>query len=290
MDDGRAAVRFTDDLGNPGPQLAQGPDLGDRHELVVVGEHSKVGHGGSDAAGDLPRRVGAQIVKRRPVHGDRPHTLVAGYLLGQADDLRHRRGRTVAERRRERVGPQINRHNRALIGFDVVHQLQQDVAGRPVIGAGIEDHRCHAQIDALEHFLQLPGRHTRLPHSDQQRADPFAEPGKYRGVELLRRDPGHPVGRNCLGDLPSGLDVPQRIGTTQIGPLTRQRRLGQFVQRSVERPDRDSLVGPGLQHLFGLWPQFVGLAPGALGQDPGHRRAPTGAALREVGRFGTHID
>ena len=68
------------------------PHFGDRHELVVVGgqpeadlpqrvadrdpgfgEHPQVGHRGRDAAGELPRRVGAQIVEGGTVDGDRPH-------------------------------------------------------------------------------------------------------------------------------------------------------------------------------------------------------------------------
>ena len=37
MHDGRAAVRLTEDLGDPRPQPTQRPDLGDGQELVVVG-------------------------------------------------------------------------------------------------------------------------------------------------------------------------------------------------------------------------------------------------------------
>ena len=200
---------------------------------------------------------------------------------------------TLAERRSEWVGSQIDRQECALIGLDEAHQFKQGVAGGLVIGAGIENHRRHAQINAFEHLLQLCGQYTGLPHPDQQRADALGEPGEHRGVDLLRRHPGHPVGRNGLGDLPAGLDVAQRVGATQIGPLARQRRLGQLVERGVERPDRDSLVGRGFQHLLGLRPEFVYFSAvplRALGQDPGHRRAPSGAGLLEIGRFGGHID
>ena len=171
---------------------------------------------------------------------------------------------TLAERRSEWVGSQVDRQDCALIGLDEAHQFEQGVAGGLVIGAGIENHRRHAQINAFEHLLQLCGQYTGLPHPDQQRADALGEPGEHRGVDLLRRHPGHPVGRNGLGDLPAGLDVAQRVGATQVGPLARQRRLGQLVERGVKRPDRDSLVGRGFQHLLGLRPEFVHLAPFVL--------------------------
>ena len=39
------APGFTDDLGDAGPQLAGGPELGDRHELVVVGREAETRSG-----------------------------------------------------------------------------------------------------------------------------------------------------------------------------------------------------------------------------------------------------
>ena len=274
MDDSRTAVRIADNLRDSRPQPSQRPDLGDCQELIVVGgqpetdlrqglvhrqagfgEHPQVGHRGGDAAGELPRRVGAEIVERGPVDGDRPHTVVVGQSRCHADDFPQLGRGTLAERRSKWVGPQVDRQDCALIGLDAADQFEQGVAGGPIIGAGIENHRCHAQVNAFEHLLQLCGQYTGLPHPHQQRADTLAERGEHRGVDLLRRHPDHPVGRNGLGDPPPGLDVAQPIGATQVGPLARQWRLGQLIERGVQRPDRDRFVGRGFQHLLGLRPE-----------------------------------
>ena len=113
-----------------------GPHLGDRHELVVVGgqpeadlpqrladrqpgfgQHPKVSHRGRDAAGQLPRRVGAQIVESGSVDGDRPHAVIGGHPRGDRDDILDRGGGTIAQRRGQRVGAQVDRQRCALLGF-----------------------------------------------------------------------------------------------------------------------------------------------------------------------------
>src|ERR1700760_4302891 len=55
--------------GSPTPSATRREaDLPQRpcHRNPAVGEHPQVGHRGGDAAGELPGRVGAEIVKRRP--------------------------------------------------------------------------------------------------------------------------------------------------------------------------------------------------------------------------------
>lgn len=136
VDDGRTGVRVADDLGDPRPQVARRAELGDRHELVVVGgepeadlaqrladrhprlgEHPQVTHRGRDTGGQLPGRVGAQIVERGSVDGDRPHARVLGGPLGDGDHVLDLRGGTLTERRGQRVAAEVDRHGGALIGF-----------------------------------------------------------------------------------------------------------------------------------------------------------------------------
>ena len=308
MHDRGAVVRLTDHLSDPRPQQAKRPDLGDRHELVVVGsqpetdlrqglghreaglgEHPQVGHRGSDAAGELPRRVGAQIVERGPVDGDRPHPVAAGHLLGDVDDFPDAgAGRSLSDAVSGSAPRSIDNVARWSASTSATNSSRASQAA--VVGAGIEDHRRHAQIDAVEHLLQLRRRHTGLPHPDQQRADSLGQPGEHRGIDFLGGNPGYPGGRNRLGDLPPGLDVSQRVATAQVGPLARQRRLRQLVEGGVERADREALVGRAVQQPVGLRPQLVGVPPRALGQHPGHRRAPSDATLGRVGGPSGHID
>ena len=124
------------------------------------------------------------------VHGDRPHAAIAGHSRCDADDLIDGRGGTIAEGGGQRVRAQVYRQRRTLVGFHLGHQRQQGVTGRGIVGAGVQDHRHHAQVHAREQPIDLPGCHTGLPHPDQQRADPFAE-----------REQGH---RDDDGDLRAG--------------------------------------------------------------------------------------
>ena len=114
------------------------------------GEHPQVGHRGRDAAGQLPRRVGAQVVEGGSVDGDRPHAVVGGHPRGDRDDILDRGSGTVAQRRGQRVGAQVDRQRGALVGFHLGDQRQHGVAGRRVVGARVEDHRRHAQVHTLE--------------------------------------------------------------------------------------------------------------------------------------------
>ena len=120
-----------------------------------------------------------------------------------------------------------------------------------------------------------------MAHPDQQRADPVGQGGDYGGVVVVPPGDGE-----RLGDLPARVDVAQRVAATHVGPLAGQRRFGQLVERGVERPDGDPVVGRGFQQPFGLVPQLLGILACAFRQHSGDRRAPTPANLFQVGELG----
>ncbi len=292
MNDGGAALGVADDLGDPRPEPARGAQLGDGEELVVVGgqpeadlpqglcdgqpgvgEQPQVGHRGRDGAGQLPGGVGAQVVQGGSVDGDRPHTAARGRAGRHGDHLLRRRGLPAAELRGQRVGAQVDGHGGALLRTQLVEQRQQGFACPGVVGARVEDDGHQVEVHAREQLGELGGRHAGLAHADPQRADPLGEGGQHRGVAVTAGN------TERLGHLPARVDVAQRVAAAHVGPLAGQRRLGQLVERGVERPDGDSVIRRGLQQPLGLVPQLAGILAGALGQHTGDRTAPTPANL-----------
>ncbi len=211
---------------------------------------------------------------------------MTGGPLGDGDHVLELRGGAPAQPRGQRVAGQVDRHRGALVGFDLVGQAQHRVAGPRVVGAGLQDQRRHAQVDALQAVGHLVGRHARLADPQQHGAGAVAQRVEHRGVDVLGRDAGHRGGRERLGDLPAGPDVAQRVAAAHERPLAWQRRFGQLVERGVERADRDPVVRRGFQQPLRRVPQLLGVLPGAFGQHSGNRTAPTPANLFQVGEFG----
>ncbi len=241
MHRGRAAVRLADDLGHPGPELPGGAQLGDGHELVVVGgeaetdlpqsscgaepgftEPPQVGDRGGDTAGQLPRRAGSEVVERGTVDGDRPDTARAGHPSGKGQNVVDRGCRPAAERRGQRVGAQINGQRVPLTGIEARHQRQHGFGGGGVVGAGVKDHRRQFQVHTFEQPVQLCRRHTGSADPQHQRAHPVGQRRQHHRVALPRGLTGQ---RERLGDLPARVDVTQRVGPSDVRPFAGQRRL-----------------------------------------------------------------
>ncbi len=176
------------------------------------------------------------------VHGDRPHAAIAGHSRCDADDLIDGRGGTITEGGGQRVRAQVYRQRCPLVGFHLGHQRQQGVTGRRVVRASVQDDRRHAQVHAREQRLEFLGCHTGLAHPDQQRADPVAKGGKQSGVLVGGGRPAGKVARKRLGNPPAGLDVAQGVAATQVGPLARQRRFRQLVERGIQGPNDEPVI------------------------------------------------
>ncbi|GAQ39324.1 hypothetical protein MPS_4631 [Mycobacterium pseudoshottsii JCM 15466] len=291
----RPAIRVTGDLGDPGPQPARGSHLGQCHELVVIGgqpeadlcqrvadretgfgEQPEIGHRRANGGREFPGRSRAQIVKRRPVDGDRPHASITGHPSRDREYIVNRGGGTPAQRRGQRIGAQIDRHRRALVGIQPSRQPQHRLAGRPVLGTGIHNHRRQVQIHTREQPFELVRRHAVVPHPDQQRADAVTQHAQQRLVGVHH---GRIRLRYRLDDLPARVDVAQRVAAPDVGPLARQRWFRQLVEGTVERPDGDSVVGGSVQQPFGLIAEPGRIRPRGLGKNTGDRTAPTLANL-----------
>jgi hypothetical protein len=288
MDGRRPCGLGPDDLGHPRPKGACRTEFGDREELVVVGgeseadlcdsvgdrqpglgEVAQIGHPGRDGAGQLPRRAGAQVVQCGPVHGDGPHpTAVADGRARHRDHLVEGGGGYATQRSGQRIGAQVHRQPGTLLVVESAEQAKHRVGGGTVVGTGVQDHRHQVQEHTLEQSVQLGG-----PHATQlQRAHPVGEGAEHGGVAL--GDGGLAGQREHLDDLPAGVHVTQRVGTTGERPLPRQRRFGMSVQRGVERPHREAFVGGRIEQTFGLGGQVRWVAAAALGQHTGHPGPP----------------
>ena len=112
--------------------------------------------------------------------------------------------------------------------------------------ADVEHHRHQVEKHALEQAVQLGGRDAvGRAHPQHQRADTFGQRHQHRAVAvgdglLARRG-------KRFGDLPSRLDVAQRVAAADERPVARQRRLRRAVQAGVQRPDREALIGRRIQ-------------------------------------------
>ena len=80
-------------------------------------------------------------------------------------------------------------------------------------------------------------------------------------------------------DSTSRVASPPRVNGHRPGSA----RLRLRVQRGVERPDREALVGGRVEQAFGLGRQVTATA---LGEHSGDRLAPARAALFELRRVG----
>jgi hypothetical protein len=119
-------------------------------------------------------------------------------------------------------------------------------------------------VHALQGSLELVDRHAGLAHPQHQGAGPVAERLDDRRIHVLGRYPGDAIGGERLGHLPAGLDVAKRVGAPHEGPLAGQRRFRQLVQRRVQRPDGDAVIGRSFQQPLGLVPELPGVLSGAF--------------------------
>jgi hypothetical protein len=244
--------------------LARGTQLGDGHELVVVGgepecdllqritdvetvlaQDAQVVNPRGDSACEFPGRTRPEVVERRAVDGDGPHAaVVPGGPHGDGGDLGDGRTRVTTQRRGQGIGAEVHGQQRAPLGGQIGDQRQQRLGGCGVVtarGTDVERHRDQFEEHALEHPVQFVDPDAVGADPQHQRADTLCQRGKHSTVAVADRDlPGR---RERLGDLPAGLHVAQRVAASDEGPLTGQRLLGHRVERGVERPDREAVVG-----------------------------------------------
>ncbi len=294
MDAGRTGVRFADDLGNPCPQAPGHAELGDGHELVVVGgqpeadlpqrvrdaqpgvaEPAQIRDTRGDGASQLPGCVGTEIVERGSVDCDRPNTpCVLGDLRGGRDDIGDVGGRAPAQRLGERIGTEVDREPAALLVVHIGQLRKQRVGGGNEVRSRVEDDRHEIEEHALEQSVQV-GRRDAVGRTDPQHqcADALRQRNQDGAVAvgdgLLARH------GERLGDLPARLDVAQRIAAADERPFARQRRLRQGVEAGVQRPDRETLIRRRIQQALGLGRQVGRITPRRLRQHTRDRRAPS---------------
>ncbi len=302
MNGHRPALRLAEHVSDAGPELACHTEFSDGDELVVVGHQPEAdlaqSVGDIDAgvdqrphvvdrctqhAGELPGRVGATVVERRSVDGDGAHPGTAGQIRRDSGDVLDRRSAQAAQRGGERVGAQVDRQSSALRVVGTGHQGLHRLSGGAELGPGLDDHRRELEVDTFQQPVQIGGGNTVIPDAQHQRADPVTECTQHDGI-AVGDGAGEARSREHLGDFPAGHDVTTGVSPADERPAAGQRRFRQCVERGVERPDREALVGGRVQQRLGFSGQIRRVAPAALGQHSGHRGAPAGAARLHLDR------
>ena len=301
----RTARRMAQRLGDPAPHPARGPEFRDGHELIVVGgqpeaqltqcrrhtqtpgrEQSEVVGGRTDDAGEFPRGVGTAIVQGGTVHADRTRTEVRG-PAGDRLHLGHRGRGAAADGGGQGIGAEIDRRRRPppvspipLPGEQVEHRL----GGRAEVGAAVQSDRGQREIDAPQQPVQAGGRHAVRAQSQDQRGDAVDQGVEHRGVGILDRS-GESGGRELLGHLPPGKHIAVPVPAAHERPFAGQCGLRHGVQRGVQRADRKSLVGRGIQQPLRL-SLVRRRGPAAAGEHTRDRAAPpvarTGEGLPQI--------
>ena len=243
-----------------------------------IDQQPHIAHAGGHRPGQLPRRIGAAVVKSRAVDGDRPHSGPGDQTGGECHHILDGGSVASAHRCGQRVGTQVYRHRRAGGIVRAGHQCQHRVGrGRPV-RPGVEQNRHQIQIDALEKAVDIARPQPRF----RRPAAPARSP--RRRARPARRHCRRPRRRRSRGP---GRTRPPSTRRRRRGCVTaaderpdaRQRRFGQCVQRGVERADRKPLVGRRVEQALRLGAELGRFPTAALGQHTGNRGAPAGALL-----------
>ena len=299
MQPGRPAVRVAQRLGDPAPESSGRTEFRNRHELVVVGDQTEAdlrerirqGDPGCgqqsqvvgprrDHTGQFPARVRTAVVKSRAVHGDRPYPRIDHRATCHRDDVVDGRRRPAAEIGGERIGTEIDRHRGALGVVSSGNQCQHRLCGRTEFRTGVDQDRRQLQVDALQPAAEIAHRDAVGADPQHQCAHPLDERVQHQGI-AVGRGAGEAGCGVLLGDLPSGQDVAARVRTADEGPLAGQRRLRTFIQRGVERVDREAFVGRRVQKPLRLIRRFGGAAPAAFSEHVGDGGAPAGPGRLE---------
>ncbi len=294
-----STVGMVQHLGDPGPQLPGRTKFRHGHELVVIGDQpdadlvERVGDGApcfdqqpqivgrcGDHSGKFPACIGASIVKRGAIDGNRPHSRPAADPGSYRDHVVNIGRRTSAQRCGQRIGTQINGHQPAPAVVRAGHQGHQFLGRRSEISSGVDDYRRQLKVNALQPTIDLVRCDTGIADPQQQSADSLRQRLEDSGI-TLSRGAGEAGRGKVANHLPAGQDVPPAIGTTHEGPVPGQRSLRQGIESGVQRVDRKALVGRRVQQSLRLSRHVDRIAVFTLGEHADHGIAPPGAGLHQ---------
>ena len=201
----------------------------------------------------------------------RTRAVVSAHFRGGRDDVGHARRRPPLSGAVNGSAPRSTDSRDRWSSSRSVSRASTRVGGGDVVGTRVQHHRHQVEEHTVEQPVQLARRTTvGSPTRSTSALTPSVSATSTAPLASRPRT----LGGKGFGHPPSGLDVAQRVTAAHVGPLPGQRRLGQRVDARVQRADRETVVGRRIQQPLRLGGQIRGVAPGALGQHPGYRRAP----------------